>query len=422
MSTPPSYKVEANAKSSPGLLSQLDAEIQEAEYEINEMNKKYMNHIVRPNTSLKVSTSASPIQPIARSKTPVFEASLCTSGTKSKVQNGSIMVPSPRSEQKKSSLERYKKFEQKKKTYFQKYSTNASMIEPYVDRSNGKVKTRQTDPLLFLDIVLAPDVIVRVPVTKMDTPSFLAEKCFIMANITPPKQAVKRLSEVIQTAINEEIAKIVNSVKVEKEKIYKENIEKEQRMKEIKREREKEFNLWTNKRAVQRETKGKVLGKLSVLIGKSKTADIIIREGDDPAALVENFLTTFCLSRDLTQTFLNAIENLIEKANNAPPLLIEEVKASPEFTKKTPSAKIERSKTPVAPPATGSSDKVLFRVRFNTENGGQVSLDVKKNDNLYQVAHHFVTTNGLGMDKVQTVWECLKELYKVIFFCFQCFS
>eukprot|EP01022_Parablepharisma_sp_SALTPOND_P014840 TRINITY_DN205_c2_g2_i1.p2 TRINITY_DN205_c2_g2~~TRINITY_DN205_c2_g2_i1.p2 ORF type:complete len:419 (-),score=62.37 TRINITY_DN205_c2_g2_i1:5098-6354(-) len=373
-------------------LAKLDADIQQAEHEILQMNQKYMRQAPAP---LKLSTSS--VTPSNRPKTPVFEASLYSPKYKSHIRTSFLKLSSLKECTKEDPWERYKKFEKSKRTHFHKDSTQVSR-ELSVDRPSGKI--RQTDPLLFLDVTLTPEITVRVPVTKMDTPSFLAEKCFSLAGMKVPKAVLSKLSEIIRARINQEVQNLVAFAKETKARDLKEEMERKQRLKEIAKEKEKEFNLFTNKRPIQRENKGKIVGKLSVLIGKSRTADIIIREGDDPEVLVENFLAAFSLSRDHAQEFLEAIQNLIDNAKYPAP----EEKAPERVT-----PPISRSKTP-----TSGKGEVLFRVQFNTEEGKKVSLDVKKNDNLYQVAHRFVTTHGLGMEKVNTVWECLKELYKVL--------
>jgi len=345
----------------------LDNEIVKIEHELQEINK-----LCRPNKL--------PLKSRREGKAPVFHVSLYSSDTKSK--DGIICETSPKDYMHQSPLERYKRFERAKRNSLYKSIDQKMNIEHIFERPGGKL--RQADPLLFLDIALTHDILVRLPVTKMDTPSFLAEECFALANMNVPKPVIDKLAKRIETSISEEVQALILNVKQKQKQYIKQQLVHEHHMKQLARDKMKEFNLRTDQRSIERESK-KIIGKLSVVVGKNRTGEIVIRQGDDPVVLVDNFITAFSLSRTYTQYFLDAIQNLINNSNKG-------------ITPK----EIELPKM----------DEVLFRVQFNMEEGRKVYLDIKKNDNLYKIAQQFIIDNDLDMQKVNTVWEYLQSLYR----------
>lgn len=354
------------AKSSPISHRHLDTEILRIENELQQINK-----IRKPGRT--------PPKCKGLQKAPVFHVSLYSPDAKSK--EGVVCESSPRNSVHQSPLERYRRFERAKRNSMYKSIDQKMSAEQTLSRT--KSKPRQTDPLLLLDVVLAQDVVVRLPVTKMDTPSYLAEECFALANMKVPKRVVDKLSKTIELRIAEEVQTLVATTKERQHQYAKEQMHQEHHAKQLAKESIKEFNLWTNRRPAERESR-KILGKLSVVIGKNRTGEIVVREGDDPSALVESFITAFSLGREYRQYFLDTIEKLVSNV----------------------SGKEKQISLPKI------SEEVLFRVQFNMEEGRKVYLDIRKNDNLYKVAQEFVIDNGLDMEKVNTVWEYLQSLYR----------
>eukprot|EP00826_Nyctotherus_ovalis_P029583 TRINITY_DN2341_c0_g1_i1.p1 TRINITY_DN2341_c0_g1~~TRINITY_DN2341_c0_g1_i1.p1 ORF type:complete len:377 (-),score=98.86 TRINITY_DN2341_c0_g1_i1:154-1284(-) len=353
-------------KSSPISHRHLDTEILKIESELQEINK--MHKPVR-----------TPLRSKESQKAPVFHVSLYSPDAKSK--EGIVCETSPRNYMHQSPLERYRRFERAKRNSM--YKSIDQKINAEQTLSRTKNKPRQTDPLLLLDIILAQNVVIRLPVTKMDTPSYLAEECFALANMKVPKGVIDKLSKTIELRIAEEVQTLIAATKERQHQYIKEQMHQEHHAKQVAKESIKEFNLWTNRRPAERESR-KVLGKLSVVIGKNRTGEIVVREGDDPLVLVENFITAFSLGREYKQYFLDTIEKLVSNMSGG-----EKEISLPKI-----------------------SEEVLFRVQFNMEEGRKVYLDIRKNDNLYKVAQEFVTDNGLDMEKVNTVWEYLQNLYR----------
>ena len=364
--------------------TKLDTEILRIENELQEINKMYHPSPIKFNsTQLKGSQEI-----------PVFHVSLYSPETKGKVGSPILEEILSKDYTKETPKERCEKFNNAKIANFRKSINKGINAEKRLDRN--KFWIRQTDPLLFIQITLTPDITIKLPVTKMDTPSFLAEECFSMAGFRVSRQLINELADVIEVRINEEIERIIKN---RKQRAMQERIYQNQCLKDSSKNRVKEFNLWTNQRSYQRENKNRILGKLSVIIGKSRTGEIVIREGDDPLVLVNNFIKTFSLSKDHTQHFLEAIKNLIE--NSSKNIVGEDISFSPSKFRTPESGK-------------ENNDDVLFKVQFNMEEGRKVFIDIKKDSNLYQVAYQFVVDNGLEIEKVESVWEYLKELYKVI--------
>lgn len=64
---------------------------------------------------------------------------------------------------------------------------------------------------------------------------------------------------------------------------------------------------------IEKEEKGKVIGKLSIIVGTNRKGDIVVREGDNIQALVKNFTVSYGLKRDVMPTIFQTLQQLIRK-------------------------------------------------------------------------------------------------------------
>jgi len=408
-SSPQSFAEDSLQPNEPEDMSKLESQIKKAELEIHDMDQKYQQKASCLSLKKSGSGFSANINKFQeRSKTPIYEASLVSTEIKPKLARFNIGGISYRkSTQDENSEKRRQNFKETVKSFY--------IQKPkFTEESDSRL--RQTDPLIFLEITMAPGIEIKLPVTKMDTPSFLAEKCFHLANIETSKEnkeIVQRLTKIIQEKVNEAIKKIADAVKEKKLREKQEEQEKEKKLRDI--SISKEYNLYTEKRKYQRNAKGKVLGKVVILIEKKKPIDIIVREGDDAEQVVENFLISFKLGHEHYDAILAEVNRLIQNSKKSQSFIEESkqgISPTTGSTQKVPK-KLDFTKNKFKTPEKNSD--VLFTVHFNAEDGGQIELEVKKNDNLYKVAHNFVTSHNMPIENIQSLWEILKELNKVFF-------
>ena len=57
-----------------------------------------------------------------------------------------------------------------------------------------------------------------------------------------------------------------------------------------------------------------IIGKLSVIIGNRQKGEITIRENDNPASLVRNFMHSYNLKRDQMPRILQSVKDLIDRS------------------------------------------------------------------------------------------------------------
>ena len=268
-------------------------------------------------------------------------------------------------------------------------------------------------------------------VTKNDTPTYLAEKCLSMGGIQKTRLLINNLAKVIEENISLEVHKLLENIKKERVRIIQEKsmLEKEKKQKE--QERMRPFDLSTERRNVEKQNKPKIIGRLSVLVGANKTGEIVVRDGDIPEALAQNFISTYSLKPHTCPTIVEALKKLIasykcEKQQfdreKSPDECLGEVHASPlphssrqeKSGWNSNTSSISASSMTNRPLNSGrSSQKFLFKVNFVLVDGRKASINVKDKDNLYRLAHNFVVTHKLKEEMTGKIWESLQESYKV---------
>ena len=71
-------------------------------------------------------------------------------------------------------------------------------------------------------------------------------------------------------------------------------------------------SLNTAKRVTDK--KQNVVGKLSILIGNNRKGDIVIREGDSLQRLAKNFVISYGLKKEFTNTIMSSLEQLVNNS------------------------------------------------------------------------------------------------------------
>eukprot|EP01022_Parablepharisma_sp_SALTPOND_P030071 TRINITY_DN752_c0_g1_i1.p1 TRINITY_DN752_c0_g1~~TRINITY_DN752_c0_g1_i1.p1 ORF type:complete len:897 (-),score=102.49 TRINITY_DN752_c0_g1_i1:34530-37220(-) len=423
-------------------LEKLDEDVKRSAETLKLLNRRY-NQRTSPNIKKTRSVTVSENQYIikrqssdAKNAVPIFETSLVENDLGKGVLRESrnkvnAAITAAASEP---AIKRFEKFQESKssknKFFIQPLGSHANEKEN--ENGNCKLKAghiRQTGSLLTLEITLKPGTTILLDVTKSDSPTYLAEKCLSLGGIKASRTLINTLASVIEEKVGDEIRRLLDSIKKERMRIMHEKTvcEKTKKAKEL--EKMKPFDLSTEKRQCEKENKPKIIGRLSILIGNNKTGEIVVREGDSPEMLTQNFIATYSLKSHTFPTILDALQKLIASYRNnrqsnegKSPIKSTEgirVSAVPHFSR---NEQMSSSSSSVSSLGGASNDsrrstqKFLFRVNFTLLDGRKASIAVREKDNLYRLAHNFVVTHKLKEDMVGRVWGSLQESYKVSLF------
>ncbi len=455
-------------------LDRLDEEVRRSEETMKMLNARY-NMGLSPNFKKSKSDAGRVLETRTvddrrMSGVPVFETSICGDNPSepshvlqhSKDENADIIPEISHHSKPARSRCFAPPTDMNTQTYVQEKENESSLLNGKYGSRRGYV--RQTDALLTLEITLRPGLTIRLEVTRNDTPSYLAEKCLAVGKIHAGREVIRELSKVIEQNIELEIRGLMESIKRERIRAMKENAQKEKEKKEREVAAMRPFDLRTEK---LRESRPKVLGRLSILIGNNRKGEIVIREGDYPESLVNSFIATYSLKQNIYPTIMDAVNKLIETARKERPPAREsepvprsrnglprsltcrkpsksrEREPAEEVSADYPRENIVRTggrKRSVESQQVGSvaslgegslkgndsrrrlqqqqlaqQPNVLFKVNFMLMDGRKSSVSVKQKDNLYRLAHNFVVTHKLGEEMLGKVWETLQESYKVRF-------
>lgn len=85
-------------------------------------------------------------------------------------------------------------------------------------------------------------------------------------------------------------------------------------------DKKKPFELQTDKRMKEKEEKQQehpVLGKLKVVLGPNRKGVIVVREGDDPRTLAENFISSYAVAKkDHKESVIRGIQQILDQYAN----------------------------------------------------------------------------------------------------------
>ena len=112
------------------------------------------------------------------------------------------------------------------------------------------------------------------------------------------------------------IQHLTEEVEKEEQRLFKENLKKIELKKKQALERKKPFDLMTERRQKEKEIQ-KIehpsIGNVKVQLATNRTGKIVVREGDEPELLADNFMALYSLPRIHKQTIINKINQVFAR-------------------------------------------------------------------------------------------------------------
>ena len=169
---------------------------------------------------------------------------------------------------------------------------------------------------IFVDVNVAGRFLGTISVREGDNAGLLASEFVREHNLHP--RHTTQLSELVKSKIAEYNTEQTRRLAIERRKKSRKELQ-QARMKEPTKAESPEFR--SHARILRRKSIGGrlakrervLVGRMHVRVGKGKTGVLVVRRGDDPEVVVENFRRTFALKKSQAASIETQVRTQLEK-------------------------------------------------------------------------------------------------------------